>query len=107
MESPEKETLGKESTATKTKPQVNFKVVLFNDETHTYDYVVDLLTTCCELSKKQAFKCAVEVDLTGRTIVFYGPKTECTEVSSKINSFGPDFRMPNSMGSMESAVEGL
>ena len=91
--------------ATKARP--SFKVVLFNDEDHTYDYVVDLLTTCCKLKRGQAFRCAVEVDLTGRTIVFYGTEEECTKVSEKINSFGPDFRMPRSMGSMESAVESL
>ncbi len=91
----------------KTQAQPNFKVVLFNDEDHTYDYVVDVLKVCCKLSKSQAFKCAVEVDLTGRTIVFYGADEKCKKVSEKINTFGPDYRMARSMGSMESAVESL
>src|SRR5690606_28586750 len=59
---------------TETMPQArtmrDCKVVLFNDEEHTYDYVVEMLTHTCRLARTEAFRCAVEVDLTGRTIVF-------------------------------------
>lgn len=92
---------------TSVKTQKQFKVVLFNDEDHSYDYVVELLTKVCKLTREQAFRCAVEVDMTGRTIVFYGDKDKCTEVSHQINDYGPDYRMPRSLGSMESAVEGF
>lgn len=92
-------------TLTAVKVQKQFKVVLFNDEEHSYDYVVEILTKICKLTREQAFRCAVEVDLTGRTIVFYGEREKCVEVSHKINNYGPDFRMPKSIGSMESAVE--
>lgn len=94
-------------TATKEKIAPNYRVVLINDEDHTYDYVVELLTKTCKLSRAQAFKCAVEVDLSERTIVFYGSEEECQECSNKINDFGPDHRMPQSRGSMMSEVESL
>jgi ATP-dependent Clp protease adaptor protein ClpS len=109
MTTPEKETSPElESTTdtlTQTKTAPKSKVVLLNDEDHTYDYVVEVLTKTCKLSKTQAFKCAVEVDLNGRSIVFYGDKEQCQSLSAKINSFGPDHRMPRSMGSMQSEVE--
>ena len=89
----------------KSKTQKKFKVVLFNDEEHTYDYVVEMLTKVCELKKEDAFKCAVEVDLSGRTIVYNGSKDACKNKRDQINSYGPDYRMINSLGSMNSEVE--
>lgn len=83
-----------------------FKVVLFNDEEHTYDYVVEMLTFVCKLSRENAFRCAVEVDLTGRTIVCYGTRSECESTRSKILAYGPDHRLPQSMGSMRAEVQG-
>jgi ATP-dependent Clp protease adaptor protein ClpS len=82
------------------------KVVLHNDEEHTYDYVVEMLTHACDLSREKAFRCAVEVDLTGRTIVFYGSRAACNGVVSKIHAYGPDHRLPQSMSSMKAEVQG-
>jgi ATP-dependent Clp protease adaptor protein ClpS len=82
------------------------KVVLFNDEDHTYDYVVEMLTHCCELSRDAAFYCALEVDMTGRTVVYYGDFGNCKTVCDKILAYGPDHRLPRSMGSMEAEVQG-
>ncbi|MBF0430155.1 MAG: ATP-dependent Clp protease adaptor ClpS [Fibrobacteria bacterium] len=100
---------GKEDaeTGTSTKTQASFRVVLFNDESHTYDYVVELLTQCCELSKDAAFRCAVEVDVSGRTIVYYGTNQACNDVCAKILSYGADHRLPHSTGSMQAEVQGL
>ena len=57
------------ATDTMAQTAAPFKVVLFNDEEHTYDYVVEMLTLVCRLSRDNAFRCAVEVDLTGTLIV--------------------------------------
>ncbi|MBN1981151.1 MAG: ATP-dependent Clp protease adaptor ClpS [Chitinivibrionales bacterium] len=88
-----------------TKTQKNFKVVLFNDETHTYGYVVELLTATCNLTKEAAFRCAVEVDLAGRTIVYYGTHSQCLIVMNKIVNYGPDHRLLNSFTSMNAEVQ--
>ena len=98
--------VGIEETDTKPKTVPPFKVVLFNDEEHTYDYVVEMLTHVCKLSRENAFRCAVEVDLTGRTIVRYGSRSECETTKSKIITYGPDHRLPQSMGSMNAEVQG-
>lgn len=81
-------------------------VVLLNDEEHTYQYVVEVLTKVCELNKDQAFRCAVEVDLSGRTIVYRGSREKCEAVCQKIKTYGPDHRLLHSMGSMNAEVEG-
>ena len=82
------------------------KVILFNDEEHTYDYVVEMLTHASKLSRENAFRCAVEVDLTGRTIVHYGTREECEGVVTRITAYGPDHRLPQSMTSMKAETQG-
>ena len=81
-------------------------MILYNDEEHTYDYVVEMLSQACGLTREKAFRCAVEVDLTGRTIVFYGSRAACTGVVSKVRAYGPDHRLPQSMSSMNAEVQG-
>jgi len=46
-----------------------FHVVLLDDDEHTYDYVIEMLQKLFVLSKEAAFRHAVEVDSTGKTIV--------------------------------------
>lgn len=94
------------ATETLTQTELSYKIVLFNDEEHTYDYVVELLTRICKLSRENAFRCAVEVDMTGRTIVYYGSRPECERVCSQILKYGPDHRLPHSMTSMNAEVQG-
>lgn len=92
-----------DSTATQSKK--SHRVILFNDEYHTYNYVVEMLTKVCKLGKENAFRCAVEVDLTGKTIVYYGTHGECLDLQSQIVCFGPDHRLPQSLSSMDAEVE--
>jgi ATP-dependent Clp protease adaptor protein ClpS len=95
-------------TVTETLSQTtpSYKIVLFNDEEHTYDYVVELLTRVCKLSRENSFRCAVEVDMVGRTIVYYGSHQDCEKVCSQILKYGPDHRLPHSMTSMNAEVQG-
>lgn len=81
------------------------KVVLFDDDEHTYDYVVEMLVECCSLSSESAFRCAVEVDLSGRTTVFFGTRDECRRRRDRIHAFGADPRLPRSRGSMKAEVQ--
>jgi ATP-dependent Clp protease adaptor protein ClpS len=85
--------------------QRKWKVVLYNDEDHTYDYVLELLTTVCKMSREQAFKCAVEVDITGRTIVWYGTLQSSQDICAQILQYGADYRLPRSLHSMDAGVE--
>jgi len=92
-------------SGTLTEVRLSSKVVLFDDEEHSYDYVVEMLTHCCEMSREAAFRCAFEVDMTGRTIVFHGDFDECKTVCDKILTYGPDHRLPQSMSSMNAEVQ--
>jgi ATP-dependent Clp protease adaptor protein ClpS len=94
-----------DQTETVIKPQRHFKVILFNDEDHTYQYVVEMLTASAELSADAAFRCAVEVDVSGKTIVYYGTHSDSMDVMNKIVNYGPDHRLPHSASSMDAEVQ--
>ena len=81
------------------------KVVLHDDDEHTYDYVVEMLVHCCSLSRESAFRCAVEVDVRGVTTVFYGTSEECGRRRDKIHAYGADPHLPRSRGSMKAEVQ--
>ncbi|MBK8802515.1 MAG: ATP-dependent Clp protease adaptor ClpS [Fibrobacteres bacterium] len=81
-----------------------FKVVLLDDDEHTYDYVVEMLCATCNLSRESAFRCAVEVDLIGKTTVFYGTLEQCKNRAARILAYGADPRLPRSRGSMKAEV---
>ena len=94
----------KTETLAQSQLQKNWRVVLYNDEEHTYDYVVEMLMEICRFSRNQAFRCAVEIDLTGKSAVFYGKKDDCEVVAAKIHGWGPDHRLLHSRTSMQCAV---
>lgn len=82
-----------------------FHVVLLDDNEHTYDYVIDMLQRLFLVSAQQAFRHAEEVDSTGRTIVLTCELPAAEFGRDQIQSFGPDWRMPESKGSMSAIVE--
>lgn len=92
-------------TGTETLLAPTWKVVLLDDDEHTYDYVVEMLMDCCSLSRESAFRCAVEVDLTGRTTVFYGPLEECRRRRDRVHGYGADPRLARSRGSMKAEIQ--
>jgi ATP-dependent Clp protease adaptor protein ClpS len=58
------------------------KVILFNDDIHTFDEVITQLIKATSCSKEKAEGLAYEVHTTGRAIVFSGEMIRCVEVSS-------------------------
>ena len=82
-----------------------YNVVLLDDAEHTYDYVIEMLTKLFLLSKTDAFRRAVEVDTSGRTVVITCGLGEAEFGRDQIHAYGPDWRMPNCKGSMKAIVE--
>jgi ATP-dependent Clp protease adaptor protein ClpS len=104
MTEPESEFGVQTMEETQVSPQ--WKVILLDDDEHTYDYVVEMLMHACSLSKESAFRCAVEVDLSGETTVFYGTHEECKRRQGKIHGYGADPRLLRSRGSMQADIRG-
>lgn len=82
-----------------------YHVVLLDDDEHTYDYVVEMLCNLFVLAPEAAFRHAVEVDTTGRTIVITCERDQAEFGRDQIHAYGADWRMPKSKGSMSAVIE--
>ncbi|MDZ7639432.1 MAG: ATP-dependent Clp protease adaptor ClpS [Bryobacterales bacterium] len=82
-----------------------YHVVLLDDDQHTYDYVIEMLQRLFLVSAQQAFRHAEEVDTAGRTIVMTCELPAAEFGRDQIHSYGPDWRMPESKGSMSAVIE--
>ncbi|MEO8100765.1 MAG: ATP-dependent Clp protease adaptor ClpS [Acidobacteriota bacterium] len=82
-----------------------YRVVLLDDEEHTYDYVIEMLCTIFFISAETAYRHACEVDATGRTAVITCELPQAEFGRDQIHAYGADPRMPISKGSMSAVVE--
>jgi len=82
-----------------------FHVVLLDDDEHTYDYVIEMLCAIFCLSSEAAFRHAVEVDESGRTVVMTCEREQAEFGRDQIHAYGADPRMAVSKGSMSAIVE--
>ncbi len=57
------------------------RVLLFNDEIHTYDEVTTQIRKATNCSLHQAEILTIEVDTMGKAVVFEGEMSECLRVS--------------------------
>jgi ATP-dependent Clp protease adaptor protein ClpS len=60
----------------------SYRVVLFNDEEHTFDEVINQIIKAIRCSRQKAEKHTWEVHTRGRSIVYAGSMFLCLKVSS-------------------------
>ena len=82
-----------------------YRVVLLDDDDHTYDYVIEMLQKIFIFSLEQAYHHAEEVDACGRTILITCELPHAEYARDQIQAYGPDWRLPRSKGSMSAVVE--
>ena len=82
-----------------------YRVVLIDDDDHTYDYVVEMLQKVFVFTVQEAYRHAVEVDNTGRTVLITCELGEAEFSRDQIQGYGPDWRLDRSTGSMSAVVE--
>jgi ATP-dependent Clp protease adaptor protein ClpS len=82
-----------------------YRVVLLDDNDHTYDYVIEMLQRIFVFSLEQAYRHAEEVDHSGRTVLIACHLQEAEYGRDQIHAYGPDPRLPRSRGSMSAVVE--
>jgi ATP-dependent Clp protease adapter protein ClpS len=64
------------------------KVILFNDDWHTFDEVTNQIIKAIKCSSEQAEAITWEVHSNGKAIVYDGEMTECLRVSSVLEEIG-------------------
>jgi ATP-dependent Clp protease adaptor protein ClpS len=82
-----------------------YRVVLLDDNDHTYDYVIEMLQHIFIFTLDQAYHHAEEVDRRGRTILIVCELPEAEFARSQVHAYGRDWRMDRSQGSMSAVVE--
>lgn len=82
-----------------------YRVVLLDDNDHTYDYVIEMLQRIFIFSLEQAYRHAEEVDRCGRTVLITCELPQAEFARDQIQTYGRDPRLARSMGSMSAIVE--
>jgi ATP-dependent Clp protease adaptor protein ClpS len=103
------------STKTIVEPQIEtdtsarlerlYHVIILNDEDHTIEYVVEMLQAVANLSAAQALSCTLEADSKGSSIVCTCPLEDAENKRDRIHAYGPDWRLPQSRGSVAALIE--
>ena len=97
------ETKTEQKTQTRKAPLYN--VVLWNDDYHTYDYVIIMLQKLFGYPIEQGYQMARTVDTQGKVIVFTGAYEPAEFKRDQIQSFGADPELKESIGSMFATLE--
>jgi ATP-dependent Clp protease adaptor protein ClpS len=82
-----------------------YHVILHDDDTHTYHYVVAMLVQLFGKSPERALQHAAEVDKTGVSIVETTTLERAELKRDQIRAFGRDPLLENSTGSMSATIE--
>ncbi len=82
-----------------------WNVVLLDDDHHTYEYVIDLMSRVFSLPIERGFQIARTVDADGRVVCLTTHKEHAELKLEQIHSFGRDPRMSVSAGSMSAIIE--
>lgn len=82
-----------------------FHVILWDDNDHTYDYVIEMLMKLFGHRRETAFRMAVEVDTSGRVVVDTTTKERAELKRDQIHAYGADWRIPHCKGSMSATIE--
>ena len=82
-----------------------YRVVLLDDDDHTYDYVIEMLQKIFIFTLEEAYRHAEEVDATGRTVLITCEKPHAEFARDQVISYGADWRLERSKGSMSAIVE--
>ena len=95
----------KEKKEHKTKRQPPYHVILWNDDDHSYLYVINMLQKLCGHQPEAGYLLAKEVDTRGRAIVMTTTLERAELKRDQIHAFGKDDGIQNCKGSMSATIE--
>lgn len=104
---PEVTVAPRQKTASKNKPkrQPRYQVILWNDNDHSYEYVMVMMRELFGHPVERGFQIAFEVDKTGRSICLTTTREHAELKAEQIHAFGSDPLIPRCEGSMSATIE--
>jgi len=89
----------------KPRQQPRYHVILLDDDDHSYDYVIEMLTKLFGHPQPLAYRMAKEVDTDGRVIVDTTTMERAEFKRDQIHAYGPDKQITRCKGSMSAVIE--
>ncbi len=87
------------------KQQPRYHVILWNDEDHSYEYVIKMMRRLFGYPVEKGFKIAKEVDTNGRAICLTTTKEHAELKRDQIHAYGKDSAVKGCKGSMSASIE--
>jgi ATP-dependent Clp protease adaptor protein ClpS len=95
----------REERRKKPKRQPPYNVILWNDDDHTYEYVILMLAELFAHPIEKGFELAEQVHTQGRAIVLTTTKEHAELKRDQIHAYGKDKSVRGCLGSMFSTIE--
>ena len=89
----------------KPKRQPRFQVLLWNDEDHSYEYVIQMLLELFAHPVEKGFQMADEVHNRGRVVCLTTTKEHAELKRDQIHAYGKDRMIARCKGSMSASIE--
>ena len=87
------------------KRQPPYHVILWNDEDHTYEYVIAMLLELFAHPVEKGFQLARQVDTEGRAVVLTTTLERAELKRDQIHAYGKDVEIDGCQGSMWATIE--
>ena len=107
VDAPVEETVKRKKDRSRQKPrrQPRYQVILWDDDDHSYDYVIRLMKVVFGHPIERGYEIAVEVDTAGRAICLTTTMEHAELKRDQIHSFGKDELIARCKGSMSASIE--
>jgi ATP-dependent Clp protease adaptor protein ClpS len=89
----------------KPRRQPRYNVILWNDDDHSYDYVIEMMQKLFGHDEVQGFQIADSVHRTGRAICLTTTLEHAELKRDQIHAYGPDKDIKRCKGSMSATIE--
>lgn len=89
----------------KPKRQPRYQVILWNDNDHSYEYVMMMMKELFRLPLEKGFQVAKEVDSSGRAICMTTTRELAELKRDQIHAYGKDSMIARCKGSMSATIE--
>lgn len=87
------------------KRQPRYHVILWNDDDHTFEYVIEMMAELFAHPELEGMRIAKEVDKSGKCICCTTTLERAELKRDQIHAYGADKRSRNSKGSMSATIE--
>ncbi len=107
MDEPLVETIRRrrEKEQQKRKRQPRYHVILWDDDDHSYDYVIAMMRKLFGHSMERGYEIAKQVDIRGQAICLTTTKEHAELKRDQIHAYGKDSLIARCAGSMTASIE--